>query len=524
MAKKEVEVKGAEKAGMAKGGKAAKAKASEDTQDVVLFSNSRSGGGKGKKVLVALAPILGADRVFDLGENPHPEKILAREDLVLAAARPGGLRLIVCGGDGTMTWIMAAVDTVKDDLRLGAAHRFEVAMMPLGTGNDLARTFGWGGAFRSACLKPSWVAAARAAAPAKLDRWLVCVMPAADGQRAGAPLLDVPEVFSAHEFVSRAEGGDATAPPKSKHSVLRAGRHHSRRMTAQSVANLVQHDAEMRDPDSGGGGGGDAASPPRSEATSVDSLASDAFEAPAAEAGGDAAAALMANHVRPSESVLRLGGTWRSYDGTFSNYFSVGVDAAGAHAFHSARRENPKRFSSRAKNQLLYAWLGACATGGACGCAGPPPRLAGVSRLLARVAGETGWREVPLPRGCRGLIVLNLRSYAGGRNLWGPRSLCRDTALCRASKQDAANAVDDPRVDDGILEVVTADDVFSMGATLMTTNGLGGRARRLVRAKELRITTKEALFMQIDGEPWLQPAATVHLKCFGQSTVLTRAK
>jgi len=63
-----------------------------------------------------------------------------------------------------------------------------------------------------------------------------------------------------------------------------------------------------------------------------------------------------------------------------------------------------------------------------------------------------------------------------------------------------------------------------MGATLMTTNGLGGRARRLVRAKELRITTKEALFMQIDGEPWLQPAATVHLKCFGQSTVLTRAK
>ena len=75
------------------------------------------------------------------------------------------------------------------------------------------------------------------------------------------------------------------------------------------------------------------------------------------------------------ESVLQLGGTWRSYDGTFSNYFSVGVDAAGAHAFHSARRANPARFSSPLKNQALYAWLGACATGGLCGCKGPPPKL-----------------------------------------------------------------------------------------------------------------------------------------------------
>ena len=234
-------------------------------------------------------------------------------------------------------------------------------------------------------------------------------------------------------------------------------------------------------------------------------------------------AELVAEHVRPSESVLSLGGTWRSYDGTFSNYFSLGVDAAGAHAFHSARRANPARFSSPLKNQALYAWLGACATGGLCGCKGPPPKLAEVSKLLARVDGENGWREVPVPRGCRGLIVLNLQSYAGGRDLWGPKSACRDTALCCASAQDVANAAAAPACDDGVLEVVVADDVFSMGATLVATNGLGGRAKRLIRAKELRITTRERVFMQIDGEPWLQPPATVHLKCFGQSTVLKRA-
>ena len=455
---------------------------------------------------------VGEDRVFDLGANPHPERILASDELV-AASTGEGLRIVVCGGDGTMTWIMAAIDIVVERRGLDESHRFFVAMMPLGTGNDLARTFGWGGKFRGACLKRSWVDACRAATPAQLDRWLVSVMPSAEGQKA-SKLLDVPEVFSVHEFATHddPERNDA----KSRHSVLKEGRHHSLRMTQTSVANLVQHDAERRQPSQGGG-----------QVESVDSITTDAFEATVEERAsfedrGEATKTLIAEHVRPSESVLQLGGTWRSYDGTFSNYFSVGVDAAGAHAFHSARRANPARFSSPLKNQALYAWLGACATGGLCGCKGPPPKLRGVSKLLARVDGENGWRDVPLPKACRGLIVLNLQSYAGGRDLWGPKSSCRDTKLCCASPADVANAEGHPACDDGVLEVVTANDVFSMGATLVATNGLGGRAKRLVRAKELRITTTEAVFMQIDGEPWLQPPATVHLKRFGQSTVLKR--
>ena len=302
-----------------------------------------------------------------------------------------------------MTWIMAAIDLVKERRSLGDAHRFYVAMMPLGTGNDLARTFGWGGKFRSACLQPAWVDAAKKAKPVPLDRWLVSVMPSAEGQTS-EKLLDVPEVFSVHEFEATAEAG----APKSRHTTLKEGRHHSVRLTETSVANLVQHDAEMRKPDAGGA-----------------RLESDAFEGAVAERHsfedrGEATKALMQAHVKPSESVLKLGGSWRSYDGTFSNYFSLGVDAAGAHAFHSARRANPSRFSSPLKNQALYAWLGACATGGLCGCKGPPPKLAEVSKLLARVDGENGWREVPVPGGCRGLIVLNLQSYAGVAICGGP--------------------------------------------------------------------------------------------------------
>ena len=109
----------------------------KDAKGVILFSNSRSGGGKGKQVLDALADIIGKDRVFDLGENPHPEQILAQPHIVEEARN--GLRVIVCGGDGTMTWLMAAIDVVKNEVE-GAKHcHYLIAPMPLGTGNDLAR-------------------------------------------------------------------------------------------------------------------------------------------------------------------------------------------------------------------------------------------------------------------------------------------------------------------------------------------------------------------------------------------------
>jgi hypothetical protein len=60
---------------------------------------------------------------------------------------------------------------------------------------------------------------------------------------------------------------------------------------------------------------------------------------------------------------------------------------------------------------------------------------------VRNVAGE--WREVAMSRGIKALVVLNLQSYAGGRDLWGLRDPARD----------AKKGWKTPIFNDGVIEV-----------------------------------------------------------------------
>jgi diacylglycerol kinase (ATP) len=81
------------------------------------------------------------------------------------------VRVLVCGGDGTVAWILQALEELPE-----VEVKPPVGILPLGTGNDLARVLGWGGGFNNDLIS-ELLMQIQEAHPAVLDRWEVCITP-----------------------------------------------------------------------------------------------------------------------------------------------------------------------------------------------------------------------------------------------------------------------------------------------------------------------------------------------------------
>eukprot|EP00743_Colponemidia_sp_Colp-15_P006084 GILK01006541.1.p1 GENE.GILK01006541.1~~GILK01006541.1.p1 ORF type:complete len:683 (+),score=94.87 GILK01006541.1:133-2049(+) len=336
---------------------------------LIAFINSRSGGRLGPDLIRQLRRLLGMRQVFDLAVT-HPE-----EGLSIYRYVPN-LRVLVCGGDGTAGWVLTSIERLKMD------PAPPIAVLPLGTGNDLARALGFGGAFKLH----------------KLQRLLHTVLKADSGQMDHWEMKFNPIVPETPEVI-------AQIPP------------------------------------------------------------------------------CLSKEFMPDGA--------QSFTGVFCNYLSFGIDAKIAAKFHHLRETHPGLCRGRMTNQLWYGYFG-LTDGGICCGTNPPVRRTIESIQIMDANGQ--WVPMAVPENIRSLCMINLGSYAGGRDPWGPKLKNTET-FQRQSR------------DDGLIEVFGVRSGWHASFIIARL----ARAVRLAQTRGIRFKITAGLYYQVDGEPWYANDTTLEI-------------
>lgn len=130
------------------------------TSPLLVFLNSKSGDNQGLKMLRKFKQLLNPAQVFDLIETGPKIGLRLFQNFE-------SFRVLVCGGDGSIGWVLNEID------RLGLHNQCQVGVLPLGTGNDLARVLGMGTAFDDDSQLPSVLEQLEHAQIKMLDRWSI---------------------------------------------------------------------------------------------------------------------------------------------------------------------------------------------------------------------------------------------------------------------------------------------------------------------------------------------------------------
>ncbi|KAH7372405.1 hypothetical protein KP509_17G002200 [Ceratopteris richardii] len=369
---------------------------------IFVMINSRSGGRKGPALCKVLHELISEEQVFDLSRTPPKdffryglqclEKLAGLGDQCAKDTRDN-LRVIVAGGDGTVGWVLGSMTELANENRTSIPP---VGIIPLGTGNDLARSFGWGGTFRFACrpFVRRYLRKAATNETALLDSWQVMV------RTSSAEQLHLPHALhpQQHIPISDADYGDIKAA---------------------------------------------------------------------------------------------------SFEGVFYNYFSIGMDAQVAYGFHNLREKSPYLAQGPVSNKIVYSGC-SCVQGWFCTPCSANPRvraLRNILQLQIRREPNGDWEPVEIPPNIRAVIMLNLQSYASGRNPWGHPT----------DEYNQRKSFVQPSFSDGILEIFGLYDGWHASLVMLSLRS----AKRLTQAYAVRMQLiadqRHRCYMQMDGEPWRQP-------------------
>jgi len=177
-------------------------------------------------------------------------------------------------------------------------------------------------------------------------------------------------------------------------------------------------------------------------------------------------------------------------DSIVNAYLGLGIDAEIALKFHNLREGMPGLFRNRTLNKLIYGQLGFTSM------------LASHSPFNEIVKMEVDGKPFEVPAGLTGILLLNLPSWGGGTNPWGP---------------EATDGKFKPQViDDSLVEVIGFTGAFHLA---QIQSGLQ-YGIRITQAHSVKLTTSQPLPVQVDGEAWVLSPCSIEVKMLNKYKVL----
>uniref|UniRef100_A0A674C835 Diacylglycerol kinase n=1 Tax=Salmo trutta TaxID=8032 RepID=A0A674C835_SALTR len=479
------------------------------TSPLLVLCNSKSGDNQGVKFLRKFKQLLNPAQVFDL-MNGGPQLGLR------VFQKFATFRILVCGGDGSVGWVLSELD------KLNLHKQCQLGVLPLGTGNDLARVLGWGGLCDDDAQLLQILEKLERATTKMLDRNIfhTCI--------SHSLPLSLPPSHSSSLFLH------PTHPPSLSLSFSISLSLHpthplsfpvsiplSCRFLCGTVNDFV---AEV-------GRAYERATENKEEA---DAMAKKVCVCVCMCVSACINVCVLRNRLYNADNkwaervsgftvVTEKQGTYmllisaqdnsRIDIGEYScslccvylysqcsekcvmnNYFGIGLDAKISLEFNNKRDEHPKKCSSRTKNKLWYGVMGT-------------KELVHKTykNLEQRVLLECDGVPMCLPS-LQGLAVLNIPSYAGGINFWG------------GTKED--NNFGAPSFDDKKLEVVAVFGSMQMAVSRV----INIQHHRIAQCRQVKITIlgEEGVPVQVDGEAWIQPPGIVKITHKNRAQMLTR--
>lgn len=436
-------------------------------QPVLFFINRNSGGKVGATLMRAL-------RSLDL----HPLQIvdLRRERpsqrLKMFRNCSENIHIMTAGGDGTMNWILDEVSNLN--MSVGS-----FGVVPVGTGNDLFLEV-----FNNLKVKE-----------------LRLGVKEQDTQipMSVRSLINAPKAAVATHMANMLGGHPLSAaygrPPTVSLDRWRVRIRDRVPPKAVMEKDIYDYDFEYDGTAFDGGDGGAENDPAKRSVETMARAASpgERIISKAVKRGMSLRRRLrnLLNSLATRINPLRIiGKAARFRNMRMSNYVGFGVDGAVSLTLDNLRNYAPFLFVNSLTNKF---WYGVC---------GLFQIMFGIRRDLSRSTTlYCDGQKVKLPSGVRGLVVLNINSYAGGVKLWNPETrplgvedLVRagDNVLQEVTWGSAAS-------DDGMLEVMGVYGIRHLG---LIKSGIS-KAVPVCQGKELLFQFKNLIPMQVDGEPFM---------------------